>query len=151
MDLNEVQANLQEVDQIKENIKSNIEQVILREAKAINQEYPEVIQMSWYQYTPGFNDGDPCVFSIGAVGFFTEAALNQAAEEGEDISGYNIEEYDITYDLEDGPLKTRLNNLSDLVFKLEEFMGALYGTWGAQIHINMVTGDLTVEEYDCGY
>lgn len=149
--INEVQTNLQEIDQIKENLKNNVEQVILKEAKAINTEYPEIIKMAWFQYTPSFNDGDLCTFSIGAVGFFDQKSIDEAEEEEGEINGYMIEEYDVTYDLPDGPLKDRLNKFSTLIHKLGDILGALYGTWGAQVHIDMKEGTLTVNEYDCGY
>lgn len=148
----EILSSLEEIKKIKENIQANIENLILKEAVAINKDYPEVVQISWTQYTPSFNDGDPCVFSIGKVGFFDQKALDAfEEEEGGEISGYHIEEYDISYDLPDGPMKDRLYNFSNLVHELDDFIGAAFGTWGAQIDIDLKSGELTVSEYDCGY
>jgi hypothetical protein len=33
--------------------------------KAFFREYPEVTAIGWTQYTPHFNDGEPCEFSLG--------------------------------------------------------------------------------------
>lgn len=45
--------------------------------------FPEVEALRWYQYTPYFNDGDPCVFSVGGAYWkFTGEA------EEEDYSDY---------------------------------------------------------------
>lgn len=32
-------------------------------AKELFEKNPELLKFSWYQYTPYFNDGDPCIFS----------------------------------------------------------------------------------------
>lgn len=34
---------------------------------------PEIVKFSWQQYTPYFNDGEPCTFSAYAPAFFTVA------------------------------------------------------------------------------
>lgn len=33
----------------------------------IFEEHPKVAAFKWHQYTPGFNDGDPCRFTAGTV------------------------------------------------------------------------------------
>lgn len=44
-------------------------------AKAFFKEYfdknPGIYGIMWAQYTPYFNDGDPCVFSIGSIATFS--------------------------------------------------------------------------------
>lgn len=39
--------------------------------------FPEIKRISWVQYTPYFNDGEPCTFSVGKINAFSE-------EEGDD-------------------------------------------------------------------
>lgn len=34
--------------------------------KPVFEKYPQLERISWTQYTPYFNDGDPCTFSSGA-------------------------------------------------------------------------------------
>jgi hypothetical protein len=33
--------------------------------KTFFEQYPEITAVAWNQYTPYFNDGEPCVFSVG--------------------------------------------------------------------------------------
>ncbi len=33
--------------------------------KAVFDAYPEILAVKWAQYTPYFNDGEPCEFSVG--------------------------------------------------------------------------------------
>lgn len=46
---------------------------------------PSIIEFGWTQYTPHFNDGDPCEFGVGSPWFRTaeNAAETPADEDGE--------------------------------------------------------------------
>ena len=41
--------------------------------------HPEIKRLGWTQYTPYFNDGEPCIFRVGEV-CFDIPALNQYAD-----------------------------------------------------------------------
>jgi hypothetical protein len=43
---------------------------------------PEVESVRWTQYTPSFNDGDPCVFQMGELQY--KSAEREVTEENED-------------------------------------------------------------------
>ena len=51
---------------------------------------PEVAQVVWVQYTPGFNDGDPCTFDVG------EICLKLTQEAKKDLLGEDLD--DDTYE-----------------------------------------------------
>lgn len=43
--------------------------------------YPEIQAIGWEQYTPYFNDGEPCVFSVGEKSFLDQdTSLEDAGE-----------------------------------------------------------------------
>lgn len=46
-------------------ISSNGADVVTEMFQEMFDAYPEVTEYTWYQYTPGFNDGDPCEFTMG--------------------------------------------------------------------------------------
>ncbi|GAA0641570.1 hypothetical protein GCM10009548_02250 [Streptomyces malaysiensis subsp. malaysiensis] len=46
---------------------------------------PTIIEFGWRQYTPYFNDGDPCEFSAYGLWVRTDA------DEGDDIDEYDLE------------------------------------------------------------
>ena len=57
--------------------------------------YPEITAVGWNQYTPYFNDGDPCEFRIGEFVGVSEGMKN---EDGEPL---NLDDVRSAYDLEE--------------------------------------------------
>lgn len=47
--------------------------------------FPEVEYVQWDQYTPYFNDGEPCVFSVGEVGVRVTGVDEDAGDYGDGI------------------------------------------------------------------
>lgn len=72
-----------------------VQSVTLDEVKPLFQglfdEFPELTVVGWVQYTPYFNDGDPCVFSVGPVLYRTTESEDLTDEDGE-YEGYTEEE-----------------------------------------------------------
>lgn len=75
--------------------------------KEFFEEYPEIVAVGWNQYTPYFNDGDTCEFSVGDM-FAVAAESVYTGEEDEDedsgkislddvYSAYELEELDFPY------------------------------------------------------
>ena len=54
--------------------------------------YPEVAAICWRQYTPYFNDGDTCEFSVHELGFFSEGDY-EALKDGELEDPYEHNSY----------------------------------------------------------
>lgn len=63
-----------ELSQAYEKIKSSlIEEGTIKIKTSIAEflkKYPMIESVSWPQYTPGFNDGDPCYFTVGTPTFY---------------------------------------------------------------------------------
>ena len=64
MDLNELNELR---DQYQKAVRDAGQDPILQECQKYLEENPEVKAVGWYQYTPSFNDGDPCYFSVGEL------------------------------------------------------------------------------------
>lgn len=126
---------------------------------------PEVEKISWTQYTPYFNDGDPCVFRVGELVAVLFGDTQADCYEGSimDLSNWlreRAEEAQWAKDLVEQYYKNvslagseqRLQQVRDNVLKLEdeiqsfdEWLQVIYGDH-AQI---IVTKDETrVEEFD---
>lgn len=60
--LNEVKRQL--VD-LKGHIRTSGSQIVTDAFKSFFDSYPEIAEVRWIQYTPDWNDGDVCVFSVG--------------------------------------------------------------------------------------
>lgn len=140
----------------------------------IFKEFPEVLAIGWCQYTPGFNDGDPCLFSLNDVMVVTTESLAEwpsaleGVAEGEGWqSAYNFTDY------KNGPIiaiGTRHNGepwdrrepiQSPLAKMLNELTGLLSSAAGLDFLdtsfgndkeiIALPSGEFKVDDYDCGY
>lgn len=57
--------------------------------KAFFEAFPEISMIAWTQYTPYFNDGDPCVFRVGEQIFVATGAEEESDEDIDSI--YDLE------------------------------------------------------------
>jgi hypothetical protein len=96
----------------------------------------ELKGLRWTQYTPSFNDGDPCTFRVGDLNARYADTDEDAGDKGD---GYDYVRYD-------SPLRKRFETIPD------EFMLAAFGD-GSEITVTRGDDGLTIEvgEYDCGY
>lgn len=84
-------------DELAELRKAHIEksQAVLKSAfKALFEKYPDVRAVVWCQYTPYFNDGEPCVFSVGDLSVLDKKGYKTWKDE--DGSAWAAEEYAIS-------------------------------------------------------
>lgn len=61
--------------------------------KAVFVKHPELTSFSWTQYTPGFNDGDPCYFGVHDVRSLNDVDLWDIEEE--DYEKWKVCERDV--------------------------------------------------------
>lgn len=98
------------IEAAKEQVKVAGKTAVASLFKAFFEEYPQVKAVGWKQYTPHFNDGDPCTFSVHEPylttkdGDFSEVS---SFYEDDDESGYGFKD---EYSLK-GPLKTALGRI----------------------------------------
>lgn len=118
--------------------------------------YPEVESVRWGQYTPSFNDGDPCVFSFGE--FEVKLFGNDEGGEREDgfLSDYHVNEHfnnlmAATYSYSN---KHPIAELLDSSFgyrHVDAYVDALETAFGDPAEVIATREGFHVEDYDCGY
>lgn len=120
--------------------------------------FPEVEAVRWSQYTPSFNDGDPCVFSTGQ--FYVK--LVGVEEGGENEDGY-FTEYciDRHFTKVDGVEYTWRDNRQHPIAKaldaafdynpVKAYLHALEEAFSDPAEIVATRDGFHVEDYDCGY
>lgn len=54
------------VTKMNEELKANFAEALKAEAEVLFAKWPKLENFSWTQYTPYFNDGEPCEFSINS-------------------------------------------------------------------------------------
>lgn len=83
-----VESVVQELDAAKQAYQDAIERIKGSGAGNLFKEFfeqnPNVYALQWAQYTPYFNDGDPCTFSVGDVAM----ALRPLTEDSDIWNGY---------------------------------------------------------------
>lgn len=102
-------------------------------------ENPEVKAFGWTQYTPHFNDGDPCVF--GVSGFYASFV----DERDEDLYGDGwVEIYGTTEECSRATSKA-LDGLRKTLSKAEP---ELQSAFGDGVRVIVTQEGVDVEEYD---
>ncbi len=78
----------EQMTMLKEQAKKQAEEFFNQGAKNLFSENPDLESFSWHQYTPYFNDGDPCVFSVHT----DDVYVNGVNEYGDTLDGDEEEE-----------------------------------------------------------
>lgn len=104
------------LDELKDKIKETNKLLSEHAKKALDKafadiftKYPEVVGFKWHQYTPTFNDGDPCVFSVCEPDYilYTKEFADKIPAEALDSKAvfiYNVSEVDENGDDEDNSI-----------------------------------------------
>lgn len=102
---------------------------------------PEVQAIVWSQYTPYFNDGEACEFSVNEPTFvfdFDSEDLKSPYEYDDD--GIGVDSYDRT-----GKFKPEYKQISDFIQANEDIMLACFGD---HTSVYVTPTEIISEEYD---
>lgn len=148
-----LQSLLEEYSKARKEFLGKAKTEFKKEIKEFFKQCPEVKVVKWCQYTPYFNDGEPCVFRVGEPVFSN-------AENHEDVSVYGEyegEEEDVwtiqgTYGLRDLPkelshLKPKLQEFSKLVGS-DEMEDVLYDLFDDHSVVVATKEDIIVDSYE---
>ena len=119
--------------------------------------HPTVKGVMWLQYTPYFNDGEPCEFSVQepAVEFTTEHGIT--GEYGD--NGQYLSYWDLKYEWESGYGSKRIftdplqKDLGDAINAVGDFMSGIpdevmLDCFGDHKQVTVTADGVAVEEYD---
>lgn len=102
------------------------------------EEYPQIKSFSWTQYTPYFNDGEPCVFGVNKNYY---VKLNNG-EPLEDVWFSNYKKKNNEHDFE--------NQIAEFLDKIFETLPeeVFLDLFGDHAEITVSKEEIIVEEYD---
>ena len=127
---------------IKEDLNKDAKAFLYENAKSIFELYPFVKNVTWFQYTPSFCDGDPCYFSSTHTYF--------SVNYGEDDYGDTDQEG--RYYPEEVPLSQQkeAESLIGSFLRLfsEDQMEQMFGN---HVRVQITEKGINKEDYDCGY
>lgn len=134
----------QAMEKVQEARKQATEQAKATLGPALQQflkDNPEVKSIVWTQYTPYFNDGDPCVFGISEVYFLKteieEFDYNEIVEgdEGNTISTYRNET----------PIGKACKELAQMLNDAEEVLEEVFGD---HVRVIVTSKGVDVQDYE---
>lgn len=114
----------------------------------------------WRQYIPGFNDGEPCLFTLD--GPYIKLNENLFPQNEEHKDGY----YQVDYDLTDGFFEEKEDILNfEKLKSLKKEIKAVYKAFeiisnmekpledffGINVEVIVTKDGVEIEDYDCGY
>lgn len=122
-------------------------QAFLEKAKAqlqpalldVFNKHPEIVAFGWTQYTPYFNDGDTCEFSVGDL-YVTKDA--EVAEED------SLWDWDGVYRTMGGYSEDEIKTLTSLEKILSSNEELLQVAFGDHVQVIVTPLGVDVEEYD---
>jgi hypothetical protein len=114
-------------------------------------EFPEVKCVGWTQYTPYFNDGDTCEFSVNDAYFVTDEKFTQESIEGIG-SAYELEEFEhlefYRYgrgESDNTPLKIACKEFSKLICTNDDLMLQIFGDHSS---VFLLPGEIVTTEFE---
>lgn len=144
------------VGKIKQEMVVEGKSVIKDTLKELFAAFPMIESVKWTQYTPYFNDGDACEFSVNDVEIKLGGAIGKAIEASEedddDERGWINLEYD-NVDNVDGIDKLTKNALSKAIKSLNEgfqdLEDAMYESFGD--HVEIVATRTSIDVNECSH
>lgn len=100
--LSKILANKKEFAKAKENMYRSGEKLFGQATREVFRKFPELHEFGWKQYTPGWNDGDPCRFGC----YFESLIIN-----GEETEG--VHQLEQTMELLSGDLESKRAELKN--------------------------------------
>ena len=82
MELNEIVSTYnRELRALKESMSLRFQDSLKGVFKEVFERHPNITKLTWTQYTPYFNDGEPCVFSVNDMTVFDDT-VDEDDDEG---------------------------------------------------------------------
>lgn len=116
-----------------EAVRKDGKEAMYAEVKELFRLNPTLTSVRWYQYTPYFNDGEPCTFRVSAWG----GLLNASEDDYHGEPGYTTS---------DGQEIVAADNFLDQVNNLPEAL--LEGVFGDHVTVTCTPDGIATEEYD---
>ncbi len=129
---------------LREQMQNEGERFLKEESNRIFSKYPKLESFSWIQYTPYFNDGDECVFSVDSDPNIVYDGIKcdrwGGDEEDEDGNGKKLSEDSVKV-------------VDDIRKELNAFIGAfededLKAIFGDHVEVIVTPKGATTETYD---
>lgn len=153
--LDRIEKQTQEFKSIQEQMRKKMQEELQSIFKDYFEKLPEVTCVSWRQYTPYFNDGEPCVFSSWAAYAACTNSTDYTSlkygevEPGEDQDDETVWSHDPDYgDTGNVPVEV-ITEHKLLISALAEIPKEVYlRAFGDHVRVFVTRDGVEVQEYD---
>jgi hypothetical protein len=138
-DTNNILEQIKVVNDFTNSYRNEMKKLVHNVFNAYFESFPEVKTIHWTQYTPYFNDGDECVFTINDINISTKPY-------NEILNVYDEDEDDVTAELLDALESTKeFSHIKDFIYENENYFNYVFGDgyW-----IKVSRDGYHIEEYD---
>ena len=169
----ELKARLNKIDKIRSDLQKaekTASKDIMDILKKMMVDNPLIAGVMWQQYTPSFNDGEPCTFSTHGPFIRFDEKISGAGDktvddEDEDEDGVAKGYMDASYDLDEDfydkkadifnfkeikALKATVKDVCKVYSHLEAMDSCLQDMFGDGVQVFVTKDGVETEEYDCG-
>lgn len=153
-----------ELNEQKQKFQKRARTVFSEEFKSFFERFPEVREIVWTQYTPYFNDGDPCTFGVSEPCAKMAPDATLEPDVVEDLKERNDNDCDncVITTIRDNTcskwrpaMRSRTQRESDLIDAFEQLSSLVQGMddlmqdmFGDHIIVRASSNGFDVEEYD---
>lgn len=124
----------------KKELTAGLQAKLAELTKVAFEENPRLRAICWTQYTPYFNDGEPCEFRMGEINALVlDDEVAEAIEEGdtiEDILSENYYEGNIPYGMHNAPLYRTYLETGEVDFSSTYYANSYYADWTEERKLN---------------
>lgn len=107
---------------MEKEIQEKSKEILTFSTKELFEKHPKLESFSWSQYTPYFNDGDECIFSVNNS--YIEVKFD--GKEFEEVSGSSFDKHNPSYGSTDYNKETRENvGLEEAYKDIEELLSSI--------------------------
>lgn len=138
-----------QVKRLREDTKTQMSKIVATMFKTFFDTFPEIKTIHWQQYTPYFNDGDPCEFRISNIEFNrVEYNPDGGDEEEFDLSeGFAVSKYSNSQNLE-YELYRSCVAIENVIDNMEEEFESILGN---NLTVYVTRRGIDLEEYEPDY
>jgi hypothetical protein len=171
----ELKARLDKIDKIRSDLQKaekTASKDIMEILKKMMIDNPLIAGIMWQQYTPAFNDGEPCEFSLNGPYIKFDDKVSGAGDKAADdedsdddsseMSRGYIDHYEIDDDFYDKKadifnfkeikaLKAAVKDVCKVYSHLEAMDRHLQDMFGSGVQVFVTKDGVETEDYDCGY
>lgn len=147
--IDEIKAEMAAMEQRKQAYMASQKEALGNALRALLEKHPTAKCLAWSQYTPYFNDGDPCTFRANEIHVEIDGVKADGDGPGDTLSpwdiGYRVEQGEIFATPEIKSLHKDLEALNSATSGLDAlFLHA----FGDHAEVRVTRDGITVEEYE---